>query len=215
MTSLVFGITFFVIFESLVVYALFFSSAINWSSNVNFISIFKNEIRENGRFLPMILGIVAVHIMALIALIKSLKKPRKIHFSKSSIQSDKNFNDLNEINLEEINQIEKSFYPLLLTGYTKEGVWSIIGLFVAFPFFVIATIVLWMIKFVINLFSKDDLPLILFPYIVFFSNTTNRVINVHLMTKNEFDNLNSYLIENFNTRYETLKVNSKIRNISS
>lgn len=144
--------------------------------------------------------------MALIALIKSLKNPRKIHFSKHSMHSDKNFYDLNELKLVDISQIQKSFYPLLLTGHAKKGLGSIIGLFVAFPFLVIATIVLWATKFILTLFSKDNPPLLLFPYIVFFSRTTNRVINVHPMTKKEFDN--------FNADYGRLKVNRKILNIS-
>lgn len=214
MTSIIFGITFFVIVESFFIYAIFFSNAIDWESNQNLLTTFKNEVKESGRFIPMILGIITFNVLSYFALKRSLKEPKTITFEKESISCDKNFNDLENILIKDISYIKKGFYPLILTGYNKEGLGPIIGFLIAFPFLVFATIILWITKIFINIFLKNKQLILLYPYIIVFSKETNRVLNIHPTNKKEFDNLDNYIMEKFNTSYKALEINTKLKSTS-
>ena len=214
MTSIVLGIALFLMFESFFVWALFFSNTIDWESNQSLLITFKNEIKESGRFLPVILGIISVHIAAYISLKKTLKKSKNITFNIKDIDSDKDFHNIENILIKDISYIKKGFYPLLLTVNNKEGLFYDIIHLISYPLFILATMILLTIRIFINIFSKNKQIILPYPYIILFSKQTNRVLNILPSTKKEFDNLDSFLIKNFNTNYKELEINIKTKNTS-
>jgi len=214
MTSIILGIALFLIFESFFVWALFFSNTINWVSNQGLLITFKNEIKESGRFLPVIFGIIGVHIAAYFSLKKALKKPKNITFNLTGIDSDKDFNDLENILIKDISYTKKGFYPVLLTVNNKEGLFLDIIHLISYPLFISATMILLTIRIFMNIFSKNKQIILPYPYIILFSKETNRVLNILPSTKKELDNLDNFLIENFNTSYKELEINIKLKNTS-
>lgn len=96
------------------------------------------------------------------------------------VKSDKNFNDLEYIELKDIKYIKKSFFPLLLTGYSEQNLNSLIGFMIATPFIMVASLTALLIKVLTNTDYK------VFNYITLFSIKGNRVLNIFFSSEEDY-----------------------------
>lgn len=214
-TSITFGITFWLMFNGLIIYLVFFGDAIDWSQNKDWITILKDEMSKSVRFGGVIVGFVVTNLLAFRSLYKNLKKPRKIILTNEYIKGDKSFNDLEYINLQDILYIKKSFFPLLATGKVKKNYFGIIvgAIFVLFVFISGWSIrcMIWILNF---LFFKKQPFFSITPYITIFSNHTNKVLNIHILLKRDYIQIKKYFLDTLNLNLDEVQINFKLSNIT-
>ncbi|HFU74932.1 MAG TPA: hypothetical protein ENK66_01670 [Arcobacter sp.] len=207
-TSLVFGITFWLIFNSFMVYIIFFGEVIDWSQNKDLFAILKDELEKSFRFGTVLVGVFVANLMAYYALYKNIKRPKQIILKANSIRSDKNFNDLEYLELKDIQIIKKSFFPLLLTGHSEQGLSSLIGLLVVVPFILLASLISLFIKIVTNKDFK------LFNYITLYIVKEHRVLNIFFASKQDYIALEEYFEQNLNIELNSVKKSFTISNFA-
>ena len=212
-TSLVFGITFWLMFNGLIIYLIFFGDAINWSQNKEWFLILKDEMSKSTRFGTVLVVWLASNIMAFNALVKNLKNPRTIIFKNEYIKSDKSFNDLEKLELKEILSVKKSFFPLLGTGKVKK---NYLGIIIAGIFSLLVYILGWLIRFiawVLNfVFLKAQPFYSKTPYITIFSKKTNKVLNIHILSKKDYMQIKKYFNDTLNINLDEIQTNFKLIN---
>jgi len=206
-TSMIFGITYWLIFNSFMIYLIFFGEVIDWSQNKDWLIILKNELEKSFRFGTVLIGILITNIMAFYALYRNIKKKRKITLTDNYIKSSKNFNDLEYLELKDIKYIKKSFFPLLLTGYSEQSFNSLIGFIVASPFIILASVIGFLIQILSNKYFQN------FNYIILFSRKNNKVLNIHLTSKKEYLDLKEFFLKKTNINLDQIDINFKLSNI--
>lgn len=206
-TSLIFGITYWLIFNSFMIYLIFFGEVIDWSQNKDWLIILKNELEKSFRFGTVLIGILITNIMAFYALYRNIKKKRKITLTDNYIKSSKNFNDLEYLELKDIKYIKKSFFPLLLTGYSEQSFNSLIGFIVASPFIILASVIGFLIQILSNKYFQN------FNYIILFSRKNNKVLNIHLTSKKEYLDLKEFFLKKTNINLDQIDINFKLSNL--
>jgi len=206
-TSMIFGITYWLIFNSFMIYLIFFGEVIDWSQNKDWLIILKNKLEKSFRFGTVLIGILITNIMAFYALYRNIKKKRKITLTDNYIKSSKNFNDLEYLELKDIKYIKKSFFPLLLTGYSEQSFNSLIGFIVASPFIILASVIGFLIQILSNKYFQN------FNYIILFSRKNNKVLNIHLTSKKEYLDLKEFFLKKTNINLDQIDINFKLSNI--
>jgi hypothetical protein len=212
-TSLIFGITFWLMFNGLIIYLIFFGDVINWQQDRDWIMILKDEMSKSTRFGGVVVGVIVTNVLAFFSLYKNLKNPRKIILTNKYIKKDKSFNDLEYINLQDILYIKKSFFPLLGTGKVKKNYFGImIGAIFTLSVFISG----WLIRFIVWILNFIFLKMQPFysktPYITIFSNNTNRVLNIHILLKKDYMKLRNYFFNTLNINIDKAQVNFKLIN---
>ncbi len=205
-TSFVFGITFWLMFNGLIVYLVFFGDAIDWSQDKDWFLILKDEMAKSARFGGVVIGLIVTNIFAFRSLYKNLKNPRKIIFTNKYIKSDRSFNDLKYLKLEDIKEIKKSFFPLLGTGFENKGLGYIFGTFVAISFVLISGILLCFLSvFIHRNFTLNC-------YVVIFSKMDNRVINIPIYKTSYFQTIKKYLLDTVDMNIDKAQINFQLAN---
>jgi hypothetical protein len=216
-TSLVFGITFWLLFNGLIVYLIFFGEAIDWSQNKEWFLILKDEMSKSARLGTVLIGYIPVNVMAFYSLYKNLKNQRRIKFHNDHIESDESFNDLKYLKLVDIENIKKSFFHLIGTGYQEKNNKYYIGVIVISFFIIVAYVTLWIsiiLTWLLNFLIYKKSPYIsAFPYFTIFSKNSNRVINVNILSKEDYEKLSTYFKDRLNIDISNAEINFKISNI--
>lgn len=205
-TSLAFGITFWLMFNGLVIYLVFFGNAIDWSQNKDWIEILKNEISMSHRFSGVIIGFIVSNLLAIYSFYKNLKNPRKIILTNEYIKKDKSFNDLEYLELKDISEIKKSFFPLLGTGFKTDRIGSAIGLLSFVPFVLTSGIILYLLSILLY----RNFTFICF--IVIFSKKDNRVINIPIYKIAENKKIKKYFLDTLDIDIDKVQTNFKLSN---
>jgi len=210
-TSISFGVIFWLILHLFIAYSIFFSGIIDWSVDEPWYEIIKGEMEKSFRFSGILTGLIITNIMAVNTLYKTIKKPKKIRLNQEGIFCDKSFNDLLEINFDDIEDIKKSYYTLHLTGYNEVDIKYLILSIIAMPlvlFFNISTNFSKIICFQkISFYIRNSF------YLILFSKTTNRVINIPINNQEEYNQLKKYFLQYLNINLDTVKTNFKLSNI--
>ncbi len=201
--SIIYGVIFWLIVHLFLVYLFIYGNVIDWTHNENWYIVLKEEAEKSFRFSGVLIMILITNILAIRTLYKALKSPKKIIFSNNFIKSNKNFNDLEFLELKEIKDIKKGYFPLLLTEYKKIELSSIIGILVTFPFLFI----MCLISVFFELLTKNRI------YFVVFSNSANRVININISLPKDYLELREYFLYQSNIDLNHLKNNYKLLNI--
>lgn len=193
--TIMYGFTFVLLYDLLMIYIAFFSGVIDWS-NGDFFEILKNEMR-NPRFSSGVISFPIVNIWAFIDFIRKLRKPEKAYLYNDKIYYDKK--DIT-ISKENIKNIQKSAYTTIYlhTNLLK----NLIGFISAIPFLIIANLIIFLLKIFMRIFNKN-ITISLFPNIIFNSND-NKVINLYLINNSDYYGLNNYLSQNFNLEIKNL-----------
>lgn len=215
-TSLLWGITFMLLADTFVIWAIFFSGAIDWSIDKSWIFIFKDEMSKSMRFSGMLFLLFIGNIGALHAFYRALHKPRKINFYNAKIESDKSFNDLTELNFENILEIKKSPYPLLLTGIQNKGLTFFIASLLTYPFYLLTFILTILVKLIcisVQIFSEQQWVMYKYPYLIIFSKTSNRVINIPLFSAKEYQLIQQYFLSQQQIDIDKTVINFKLFNL--
>ena len=216
-TSLLWGITFMLLADTFVIWAIFFSGAIDWSIDKSWTSIFKDEMSKSIRFSGMLFLLFISNIGALHAFYRTLHKPRKIYFYNSKIESDKSFNDLSELNFESILEIKKSPYPLLLTGIQNKGLALFIASLLTYPFYCLTFILTILVKLICIIvqiiFSEQQWVMYKYSYLIIFSKTSNRVINIHFFSLKEYQSIQQYFLSQKQIDIDKVMINLKLSNL--
>ena len=212
-TSLVFGITFWLMINVLIIYLVFFGDAIDWSQNKEWVLILKDEMAKSARFGGVVIGFIVTNILAFRSLYKNLKNPRKITLTNKYIKSDKSFNDLEYLMIEDIKEIKKSFFPLLVAGNVKKNYFGVVvgSLFVLFAFTVewLIRLTVWISNY---LFSKKQPFYSKTPYITIFSNNTNRVLNLHILLKKDYMKIKKYFLDTLDIDIDKVTISFQLAN---
>ena len=212
-TSLVFSITFWLIINGLIIYLVFFGDAIDWSQNKDWIEILKDEIRQSHRFSGVVIGFIVTNLLAFLSFYKNLKNPRKIVLTNEYIKKDKNFNDLEYLKLEDILEIKKSFLPLLGTGKVKG---NYLGILIGVIFLLISVLFMWLFKIILWIISlilfQKRIFLSMTPYIIIFSKNTYKVLNIHLLLKQDYEDVKKYFSDTLDIDINKVQINFKLSN---
>ncbi len=204
-TSLVFGIAFWLMFNGLIIYLVFFGNVIDWHQDKEWFLILKDEMSKSARFGTILIGYMFVNVMAFYALYGNLKNPKKIIFTNHYIKSDKNFNDLEYVELTEIKKIEKSFFPLLGTGLQEKNFVYYLGSVPASIFIIWSSMIILSIRLLLQEYKSA-------PYLIVFSKSSNKVMNIYL-TKGNYKILRIYFKDLINIDIDQAETNFKISNI--
>jgi len=121
LTVILLGIGFWLLYNFFTIYMVFYTEVIDWSQSNDWLNIFKEELSKSFRLGTILLMSLVVNIMAIRIFFKSIKNIKQIIFKNEVIRSDKNFNDLIELKLEDIKAVKKSFFPLLATGNKEKN----------------------------------------------------------------------------------------------
>ena len=201
---IMYGFTFLLVCNTIMIYIIFFAGVIDWS-NGEFFEILKNEMR-NPRFSSMVVAFPIANIWAFIDFIRKLRKPEKIYLYNDKIYWDKRDTTVEKQN---IVWVRKSIYPMLgkIPDNSVQKIFAPLGFVIAGFFLILSTLFVFLAKLVAILINKDY-KFILFCTIVFYDNQKNAV-NVYLMTKKDYKQVNEYLLQNFNLQIEKLDKNYK------
>jgi hypothetical protein len=197
----------------------FLSGIIDWEAkDKTLVDIFTEEANKSFRFIGVFffgfIGTLDLIIKAIIL----IKKPRKIYFKNDIIIADKyGGNELSQIKLNEIYKIKRSFYPIFGTGNTNL-LWKQLLLAPLIIFLLVLPNILicifMQIFFIVTrkIFRKNNIRTLFFPYIILFSNQTNKVLNVSLIDKNVYQDIHLYFFEKLRIDIEHTKTNLKFTN---
>ena len=208
LTVILLGIGFWLLYNFFTIYMVFYTEVIDWSQNNDWLNILKEELSESFRLGTILLISLVVNIMAMKTFFKSITNIKQIIFKNGVIRSDKNFNDLTELNLEDIKVMKKSFFPLLATG-TKEKNWSyFISLVIILIFLIMNSVMIFLLKglfWITSTFSfNEKVYFSKYSYITIFSKKTNRVINICVIFEKDYLALEVYFLQNLNIDLESL-----------
>ena len=193
--TIMYGFTFVFLIDIFLIYIVFFAGVIDWSSG-EFFDILKNEMR-NPRFSYMVVAFPVINIWALIDFIIKLKKPEKVYLYNDRVYWDKKNITIKK---DYLKNIQKSIYTTLYLH--KNSFKNSVAFVTVIPFLIIVNFTIFLFKTIMKIFNQNII-ISLFCNIVFFSND-NKVINIYLITKKDYDKLNEYLSQNFNLQIENL-----------
>jgi hypothetical protein len=126
------------------IYIVFLSGIIDWNvEGKTFSEIFIEEANKNYRFMGIFTFMFIVIIDLVVKIIALCVKPRKIYFKNDVIVSDKYFNELLEIKLDELTQIKISPYPIIGTGSINTIKKYILMMPIILLMFIIPTLILY------------------------------------------------------------------------
>ncbi|CAA6798550.1 MAG: Unknown protein [uncultured Sulfurovum sp.] len=217
LTVILLGIGFWLLYNFFTIYMVFYTEVIDWSQSDNWLNILKEELSKGFRLGTILLISLVVNIMAMKTFFKSITNIKQIIFKNEVIRSDKNFNDLTELNLEDIKVMKKSFFPLLATG-SKEKNWSyFISLVIILMFLIMNSVMIFFLKglfWIGSIFSfNEKVYFSRYSYITIFSKKTNRVINICVIFKKDYLALEAYLLQTLNIDLEFLEKSFIFSNI--
>ena len=217
-TSLVFGVVFWLIFNGISIYFIVYSGLIDLSEDKDLFIVMKNEMYNSVRFSSMLILYFIANIGAFYSLFKIFRISKKIMFkNKQIILNRKNFNDIDELNLNEIQVVKKSIYPLLMTGYTDKNIPYYVGHIIAVPFVLLSSFISFVIIVVKLMYDKTFLPLDsfngIYTYVIIYKNNSNKVINVHISNKKEYIELKQYFSKTLKLDLDLVPTNYKLSNI--
>lgn len=204
---IMYGFVFLCFIDAFVIWATFFSGIIDWSLG-KFSEVFFHALKTQGfRFSGMVIGFVIANIWAFFDLIRKLRKPEKVYLCNDKVYWDKR-----DITVEKQNivWVKKSIYPMLgkIPDGSLQRFWIFtLGIIIVPLFLILSNLLACLAKLVALLINKDY-KFILFCTIVFYDNQKNAV-NVYLMTKQDYKQVNEYLLQNFNLQIENLDKNYK------
>ena len=169
------------------------------------LEILKNEMR-NPRFSSCIISFPIVNIWAFIAFIRKLREPEKVYLYNDKVYWDKRDTTVEKQN---IVWVKKSIYPMIgkIPDNSVQKIFAPLGFVIAGFFLILSNLLACLAKLVALLINKDY-KFILFCTIVFYDNQKNAV-NVYLTTKQDYEQVNEYLLQNFNLQIENLDKNYK------
>lgn len=193
--TIMYGFTFVFLIDIFLIYIVFFAGVIDWSSG-EFFDILKNEMR-NPRFSYIVVAFPVINIWALIDFIRKLKKPEKVYLYNDRVYWDKKNITIKK---DYLKNIQKSIYTTLYLH--KNSFKNSVAFVTVIPFLIIVNFTIFLFKTIMKIFNQNII-ISLFCNIVFFSND-NKVINIYLITKKDYDKLNEYLSQNFNLQIENL-----------
>lgn len=202
---IMYGFTFLLVCNAIMIYIVFFAGVIDWS-NGEFFEILKNEMR-NPRFSSMVIAFPIANIWAFIDFIRKLRKPEKVYLYNDKVYWDKRDTTVEKQN---IVWIKKSIYPMLgkIPETPLQKFWCFsIGLIILPLFLILSNLFACLVKLFALLINKNY-KFIFFCTIVFYDNQKNAV-NVYLMTKQDYKQVDEYLLQNFNLQIEKLDKNYK------
>lgn len=211
LTVILLGIGFWLLFNFFIIYMVFYTEVINWSQGNDWLNILKEEISRSSRLGTILLMTLVVNAMAMRTFFKSITSLKQIVFENEIIRSDKNFNDLTELKLEDIKAVRKSFFPLLATGGKERNISYFISITIILVFLIISSIMIFFIKgslWIGSIFSLNDkVYFSRYSYITIFSKKTNRVINIYVSSEKDYLLLESYFLQNLNIDLNLIKKN--------
>lgn len=197
---IMYGFVFLCFIDAFFIWATFFSGIIDWSSGKFFEVLFQALKTQGFRFLGMLLGFVVANIWAFFDLIRKLRKPEKVYCYNDRIYWDKK-NALIEIS--NIKDIKRSIFHTIYRVNDSELI-AIIGGILALTFLFVINLFLIPIKICLSIFSKFKFNL--FSNIVFFDKTNGEnVIDIYLIKKKDFIDLDTYLQDRFGLKIENLE----------
>lgn len=197
---IMYGFVFLFFMDAFAIWATFFSGIIDWNSG-KFSEVFFHALKTQGfRFSGMVLGFVVANIWAFFDLIRKLRKPEKVYCYNDRIYWDKK-NALIEI--PNIKSIKRSiFHTIYKVNGTELG--TIIGGILALTSLFLINLFLIPIKICLSIFSKFKFSL--FSNIVFFDKTNKEnVVDIYLIKKKDFIDLDAYLQDKFGLKIEILE----------
>lgn len=210
-TSITFGVVFWLIFHCFIGYLIFFGNVIDWTQDKEWFYILQEEIKKSARFGTILVVMIVTNIMAFRTLYKTIKNPKKIIFKNKIIESSKNFNNLEKINIEDIKEIKKSIYPILVVRkgnlyiYTIASIFGLISLIVSFAF----RLIIWF--FDVAFLNKKPFCS-KYSYFIIFLKNTNDVINFHILDKEEFIQVQKYFKNTLKVDIDQIDITYNISN---
>ena len=87
---------------------------------------------------------------------------------------------------------------------------------IAVPFILVSTTVSWIIQtatWIYRKLLKKKLYITKYSYIIIFSKTTNRVVNIHITSKKEYFELRDYFLKTLNIDLNIIDTNFNLSNI--
>lgn len=206
-TIRVFELTFLIIFDVFIIYLIFYSGVIDWIQG-DWYEIFQKEMEKSFRFFPVVFGTIIVNIWALFSI---FVKNRKYLMQNTNIKQYQKLNEIASIDISDITSIKKGFFPILIK---KKGN-PIIYIFIIF-LFTICYVALFFFKIFswiyCFLFFKRKPYFSFLSYIFIFSAKTNSVINIHILTQNDYKLLDKYFYETKGIALSSVSVCRKIAN---
>jgi len=210
------GFGFWLISMSFLNYGMFFSGTINFDQNISFIEIMYIETTtKSARPLLVIIAIIIATLLSLKSFIELRKYPKYITtFSDTTFVNIPIATDVDLINHNEVMEIRKSFFPLF--GNRKEGFLGIsIYVLLLLPFALLVVVPIFLIMYFIKLllwltvYKNKDSNFLLYSFIIVMKSETE-VININLMTKEQYEELDAYLQAYFNTDINSLAINTTL-----
>lgn len=203
------GFGFWLILMSFLNYGIFFSGTINFDQNISFLEIMYIETTKSARPLLIIIAMITATLLSLKSFIELLKHPKYItEFSDTAIENVPIFTDVDLIQHSEVMEIRKSFFPLY--GNRKEGFHPVYILFpIVAPIKVAVFSIMYFIKLLLWLiaYKNKDSNFLLYSFIIVMKSETE-IININLMTKEQYKELDAYLQAYFNTDINSLPINT-------
>ena len=210
------GLAFWITYHTFIVWAIVYSGTINWSQNIPWATILKQEIGNSPRLYTVLLLTALTNIMALRTLYKTLKSPKTVSLGNDLIESQGNFSDLQKLSISEISEIKKGVFPLIMTADVKEGSSKFFGMIIMGLYVILGAIIALVFRLFIWIYncllSKEISHIIFFGYITIFSKTSNKVVNIHIVSEEEYKLLKDYFIEKLEIDLAHIKTNWKISN---
>ncbi len=200
---IMYGFAFLLVCNTIMIYIVFFTGVVDWNSG-EFFEILKNEMR-NPRFSSVVIAFPMANIWAFIDFIRKFRKPEKVYLYNDKVYWDKRYTTVEKQN---IVWVKKSIYPMLgkIPDGSLQRFWIFtLGITIVPSFLILSNLLACLAKLVALLINKDY-KFILFCTIVFYDNQKNAV-NVYLMTKQDYKQVNEYLLQNFNLQIENLDKN--------
>ena len=201
---IMYGFAFLLVCNTIMIYIVFFNGVVDWNSG-EFFEILKNEMR-NPRFSSVVVAFPIVNIWAFIDFIRKFRKPEKVYLYNDKVYWDKRDTTVAKQN---IVWVKKSIYPMIgkIPDNSVQKIFAPFGFVIAGFFLILSNLFACLVKLFALLINKDY-KFILFCTIVFYDNQKNAV-NVYLMTKQDYKQVNEYLLQNFNLQIENLDKNYK------
>jgi len=204
------GFGFWLILTFVIVYSLFFSGVINWNQDQAIFDLIQTELSKSVRPLLATLMWLVATILAIKEFIKLKKQPKYFtDLANDTFNHIPISTEIRSIKKEDVYEIKKSFFPLF-GNRNKDIHISHLFLILVIPVSQFIFFILYLLKVLywsyLKLFTKEQVKFLLYSFIIVSKNQSD-VININILSENDYRNIDDYLYKHFNLKIKNLPIN--------